>query len=76
MCGDHGDLATTEKDDYKYDKFNTKVTAAGGTGVQNSPYWSSTEDDNMGALSMRFNKGSAGGFYKNTDNYVRAVLAF
>ena len=76
MCGDHGDLSVTDKDDYKYDKFNTKVTAAGGNGVQSYPYWSSTEDDNMGALSMRFNKGCAGGRYKNETANVRAVLAF
>ena len=76
MCGDHGDLSVTEKDAYKYDKFNTKVTAAGGTGVQNFTCWSSTEDDNYGVWGMNFNLGKVSGLYKNNDFYVRAVLAF
>ena len=76
MCGNHGDLTTTEKGDYKYDKFNTKVTAAGGTGVQNYTSWSSTEDDNIGVWGMNFNLGKVSGLYKYNDFYVRAVLAF
>ena len=76
MCGDHGDLSVTDKDDYKYDKFNTKVTAAGGTGVQNFTYFSSTEDANVAVWGMDFNRGKVIGLYKYNDFYVRAVLAF
>ena len=76
MCGDHGDLTRTEKDDYKYGKFNMKVTAAGGTGVQNFTYWSSTEEDNFAVRGMDFNGGYVIGLYKYNDFYVRAVLAF
>ena len=76
MCGNHGDLTTTEKGDYKYDKFNTKVTAAGGTGVQNFTYFSSTEDANVAVWGMDFNRGKVIGLYKYNDFYVRAVLAF
>ena len=76
MCGDHGNLTTTEKDDYKYGKFNTKVIAAGGTGVQNFTCWSSTDDAATAVWGMNFNLGRVIGLYKNDDYYVRAVLAF
>ena len=76
MCGDHGNLTTIDKDDYEYGKFNIKVTAAGGTGVQNYTSWSSTEDANSAVWGMNFNRGKVIGLYKNDDYYVRAVLAF
>lgn len=53
-----------------------KVTAAGGTGVQNFTYWSSTEEDNFAVRGMDFNGGYVIGLYKYNDFYVRAVLAF
>ena len=76
MCGDHGKLAETEKDDYKYDKFNVKITAAGGTGVKNGDYWSSDKCGYNNAWTMDFANGRANNRSNTSFCNVRPVLAF
>jgi hypothetical protein len=77
MCGDHGDLKYSDTNDYyKLDKFNTKITAAGGTGVHNYDRWSSVEYGDRYAWLMNFVKGCADYGGKTDNSYVRAVLAF
>lgn len=76
MCGKSADLTTSTNNDYKADQFNTKITAAGGTGVQASGYWSSVECNANYAWYMYFNNGDANGSSKYYAIYVRPVLAF
>ena len=76
MCGQSTDLTTSTNDNYKAAKFNTKITAAGGTGVQASRYWSSVEYNTGNAWDMTFSDGSAYYNYKSNTYYVRPVLAF
>lgn len=76
MCGGSTDLTTSTNNSYKAASFNTKITAAGGTGVQADAYWSSVEYNAGGAWYVYFNGGSAGHNYKGDAYYVRPVLAF
>ena len=76
MCGKSTDLTTSTNNDYKADKFNEKITAAGGRGVLSSYYWSSVEYSADYAWDMYFYYGYANGYGKSFNNRVRAVFAF
>ena len=76
MCGGSTDLTTSTNNSYKAAGFNTKITAAGGTGVQANTYWSSVESNTYSAWRMRFDRGDANYNYKAGTHYVRPVLAF
>ncbi len=83
MCGDHGDLRLPTVDDsgindnYKTASFDTNITAAGGTSVQNLFFWPSIEYDIDASWGVDFVNGRAS-YYTKIGNmaYVRAVLAF
>ena len=83
VCGDHGDLRmstamdTGINDNYKTASFDTKITAAGGTSVQNLFFWPSIEKDIDASWGVDFVNGRAS-YYTKIGNmaYVRAVLAF
>ena len=83
MCGDHGDLRmstamdTGINDNYKTASFDTNITAAGGTSVQNLFFWPSIEKDIDASWGVDFVNGRAS-YYTKIGNmaYVRAVLAF
>ena len=83
MCGDHGDLRmqtvmdTGINDNYKTASFDTNITAAGGTSVQNHFFWPSIEKDIDASWGVDFVNGRAS-YYTKIGNmaYVRAVLAF
>ena len=76
MCGGDGDLTSSENSNYKADKFNVKITAAGGTGVKNGNYWSSDECGYGNAWTMDFDNGSANNPSITSSCNVRLVLAF
>jgi hypothetical protein len=76
MCGKSTDLTTSTNNNYKADKFNEKITAAGGRGVLSDGYWSSVEYDTYTAWRMNFVNGYAGNSNKSKDYRVRAVFAF
>ena len=76
MTGKSTDLTTSTNNDYKADGFNTKITAAGGTGVQANGYWSSVECTTSNGWYMRFSNGDALSPNKANTYYVRPVLAF
>jgi uncharacterized protein (TIGR02145 family) len=75
MCGKSTDLTTSTNNDYKADKFNEKITAAGGRGVL-SYYWSSVEYDTDFAWRMGFGSGNASNGSESSNGRVRAVFAF
>jgi len=76
MCGGDGDLTSSTNPNYKADKFNVKITAAGGTGVKNGNYWSSDECGYSNAWTMDFDNGSANNPSITSSCNVRLVLAF
>ena len=58
---------------------NTTITTAGGTALKEGYYWSSSELDEMGVISVELDNGEASVYvedYKETYNRVRACLAF
>jgi len=55
---------------------NKVIVPLGATGVQASPYWSSTENSATLAWTMCFNRGTLGGNTKTGMPYVRPVFAF
>ncbi len=76
MCGQSTNLTTTTNDNFKAAAFNTKITDAGGTGVQANAYWSSVEYNTYNAWYMYFGNGRAISSLKSATYYVRPVLAF
>lgn len=76
MTGGLADVTTSGNDAYKAAGFNTRITAAGGTGVLSGLYWSSTESSAANAWYMSFKDGKTNSNEKTTGNYVRPVLAF
>lgn len=71
------DLAEeVENNTYKADNLNSVITDAGGTVFQNSSYWASTENTFVLAWAMHFWWGYASSYAKNTNRYVRSVIAF
>ena len=76
MCGGSTNLGTVTYDNYKYTKFNTKITAAGGIGVPEGPCWSSVEASTEKAWYMTFSGGCAAYSNKAMSGYIRPVFAF
>ena len=61
---------------YKADNLNSVITDAGGTGFQKSFYWASTEKNHVGAWAIYFEDGYAIQYAKDTNRYVRSIIAF
>lgn len=76
MCGGSTNLGTVTYDNYKYTKFNTKITATGGVGVTDGSYWSSVEASTEKAWYMTFSGGCAAYSSKTMSGYIRPVFAF
>lgn len=71
-------LTTSLNSEYEVSIVNTKIIAAGGTGLQAYAYWSSTECDVVTTWAIHFSLGSgdAGDNTKASQFYVRSALAF
>ena len=76
LTGGTTSLTNSENNTYKASNVNTKIIAAGGTGFQSNPYWSSTETTTTHVYRMAFNQGAAYNDYKSNSYYVRAVFAY
>ena len=79
VTGGVSELNAIENADYKANRFNPVLDAAGGTGVRSAAdelYWSSTASSNSNAYYMSFEKGKSNSTAKTTRYYVRPVLAF
>ena len=76
MCGDHGDLTSSNNTYYQSAAFSTLITAAGGSAVASGHYWSATEKSAHDAWYISFQRGLTQGGDKDEGKYVRAVLAF
>ena len=71
------DLAEgVENNTYKANNLNSVITDAGGTGFKTNSYWASTEQNLVRAWTMDFWGGYAICFSKNTNRYVRSIIAF
>ena len=66
----------TDNPTYKPNNLNSVITDAGGTGFQEDSYWASTEQTLVRAWAMEFYNGYAIQYSKNTDRYVRSIIAF
>lgn len=66
----------TDNPTYKADNLNSVITDAGGTGFQEDCYWASTEETTVRAWAIDFWGGYAICFSKNTNRYVRSIIAF
>ena len=66
----------TDNPTYKADNLNSVITDAGGTGFQKNSYWASTEQTLVRAWAMEFNNGYTIQYAKNTNRYVRSIIAF
>lgn len=77
LSGKTTNLSFSDNDDYKASSLNTKIAAAGGTGLQPSGYWSSTEYNGSRARFFGANFGSVNLYNKgDADLYVRSAFAF
>lgn len=61
---------------YKAYNLNSVITDAGGTGFQESFYWASTEKAHVPAWAIYFGDGYAIQYAKDTNRYVRSIIAF
>lgn len=77
LSGKTTNLSSSDNDDYKASNLNTKIEAVGGTGLQPSGYWSSTERDGSRAWFFGANYGSVNLYDKGYNHlYVRSAFAF
>jgi len=76
LTGSSSNLSTYNNSTFKASNVNSKITAAGGTGLQSESYWSSTEKSTYYAWLVSLNSGYASSTGKNVNEYVRAVFAF
>lgn len=79
LSGKTANLSIDDKDDYKASSLNTKIAAAGGTGLQPARYWSSTEHDVSRAWFFYAHYGYVNYGYKDGmdgNYYVRSAFAF
>ena len=77
LSGKTADLSSSENNDYKASSLNTKITAAGGTGLQSGHYWSSTEYDGYAAWCFNAYGGIVYNRLKESYSYyVRSAFAF
>ncbi len=72
------ELSETDNSNYTASNLNSIITGAGGTGLINSGYWTSTEDPNNGnqAYVFIFMSGRLSTGSKTDEAYVRSVIAF
>jgi len=76
LTGQSADLTTSSNLALNASACNTKITAAGGTGLTTINYWSSSEFNTLNAWSYAGYSGFAAFSIKTYDYRVRAVLAF
>ena len=78
LSGKTANLSGVVNADYIASSLNTKIEAAGGTGLQSEYgyYWSSTEYDNSSAWFFYTGYGTVSYSSKTDKSYVRAVFAF
>jgi len=78
LSGKSANLSGVVNADYIASSLNTKIEAAGGTGLQSEYgyYWSSTEYDNSSAWFFYTGYGTVSNSSKTDNGYVRAVFAF
>jgi len=78
LSGQSADLSDSGNANYSVLSLNTKIEAAGGTGLCFGNYWSSTEYDvdNVWLFNAGFNDGKVNYLGKVSSYFVRSVLAF
>lgn len=76
MTGSSDDVSSVANSTYEAASFNTRILAAGGTGVIGNRYWAATESSADHAWYVNFNDGKTNSTTKSTANQVRSVLAF
>ena len=80
LTGSSTDLSTSNNDTFKSSNLNKKITAAGGTGLYNYYYWSSTEINTERVWELNLYYGNSTGDPKNYsgpfNGVARAVFAF
>ena len=77
LSGQSADLSDDPNDNYTASSLNAKITAAGGDGLQDDAYWSSTEYDDSQAWIFYAAGGLVTGKSLKVDEYyVRSVFAF
>ena len=78
LSGQSADLSDSGNANYSAPSLNTKIEAAGGTGLWYDSYWSSTEYDNDNAwlFNAGFMDGKVNYLGKGSFHFVRSVLAF
>ena len=76
LSGLSADLSYVDNNDLTVSSLNTKIEAAGGTGLQSDRYWSSTEYDINSALGFGVSFGGVWYYFKDTNRYVRSAIAF
>lgn len=75
LTGSTSDLTTTANSAMAYTKVNAKIVAAGGTGLADAPYWTSSEYNSNRAWCYRAT-GMAGFNDKTGSLRVRPIVAF
>lgn len=77
LTGVSSDLATAYNNSLNYTAVNTKITAAGGIGIQPWNYWTSTECSSVDDWTYAANVGNAEVVVRSANQcYVRAAFAF
>ena len=76
LSGQSADLSYSDNNDLTVSSLNTKIEAAGGTGLQSDRYWSSTEYDINSAMGFGASFGGVWYYFKDTNRYVRSAFAF
>ena len=76
LSGQSADLSNDKNDDYKASSLNTKIEAAGGTGLQPYYYWSSTEYDSNNVWGFNADDGLVDRYTKASYGFVRSAFAF
>ena len=78
LSGQSADLSDSGNANYFASSLNTKIEAAGGTGLWYESYWSSTEYDGDYAwlFDAGFNNGKVNYLGKVSSHFVRSAFAF
>lgn len=78
LSGQSADLSDSGNANYSTSSLNTKIEAAGGTGLWYDSYWSSTEYDSdyVWLFNAGFMDGKVSNVGKGSSLFVRSVLAF
>ena len=77
FTGWSANLTQSSNSGYKQDSYSSKITAAGGTALSNSTYWSSTQYDAYAWIwGYSANTGSISKVQYTSSCYVRPVIAF